>query len=142
MAKQKGMISDKKIAIPIAIHIAIPTEYAEQVDIFQRAQLYAKQYPELKFLNGSLNGVRLTIGQAVKAKKAGMRKGYPDIQMPVKRDKYSGLYIELKRIKGGRIEPEQRDWREFLISQGYKHCFCKGADEAWKVIVEYLSQHK
>jgi hypothetical protein len=114
------------------------TEYAEQTALFRMAQIYARQYPELRFLNGSLNGVRLTIGQAVKCKKIGMRKGFPDLNLPVKRGEYPGLYIELKRVKGGRIETEQREWREFLLSQGYAHHFCKGADEAWKVILEYL----
>ena len=80
----------------------------------------------------------MTIGQAVKAKKAGNVKGYPDVNLPVRRGKYSGLYVELKRVKGGRIEPEQQEWREHLISQGYQHHFCKGADAAWKVILEYL----
>ena len=32
--------------------IPIPSEYAEQVAIFKLAQLYARQYPELRFLNG------------------------------------------------------------------------------------------
>ena len=115
-----------------------PTEYAEQAYLFRLAQLYARQYPELRWLNGSLNGVRLTIGQAVKAKKAGMRAGYPDIFLPVKRGLYSGLFIELKRVKGGKVEPEQQDWSLFLLSQGYQHHFCRGADEAWKVILGYL----
>lgn len=115
-----------------------PTEYEEQAYLFRLAQMYAHKYPELRRLNGSLNGVRLTIGQAVKCKKLGMRKGYPDINLPVKRGEYSGLYIELKRVKGGQISKEQQEWREFLLSQGYAHYFCKGADEAWKVILGYL----
>lgn len=118
--------------------LPVPSEYVEQVAIFKKAQLYACKYPELRWLNGSLNGVRLTIGQAVKCKKIGMKKGFPDINLPVKRGKYPGLYIELKRIKSGRIEPEQREWRDFLLSQGYAHEFCKGADAAWKVILRYL----
>ena len=117
----------------------IPSECSEQVAIFKRAHLYARRYPELRFLNGSLNGVRLTIGQAVKCKKAGMREGHPDIQLPVCRGGYIGLYIELKRIKGGKISPAQKDWAEFLISQGYMHRFCKGCDEAWDVIINYLN---
>lgn len=125
--------SKKKITLPCR------TEYQEQAAIFRLAQLHCRQYPELRWLNGSLNGVRLTIGQAVKMKKAGMKKGYPDLFLSVKRGKYSGLFIELKRIKGGRIEPEQREWREFLLSQGYAHHFCKGCDEAWKVIIDYLN---
>ncbi len=116
----------------------IPTEYEEQTAIFRLSQLYVRQYPELRWLNGSLNGVRLTIGQAVKAKKAGNVKGYPDIFLPVRRGKYSGLFIELKRVKGGSIQAEQQEWREFLLSQGYSHHFCRGCDEAWKIILEYL----
>lgn len=117
----------------------VPSEYSEQVAIFKRAHLYAKRYPELRFLNGSLNGVRVPIGLAVKCKKAGMREGYPDLQLPVCRGGYPGLYVELKRIKGGKIDPAQKDWAEFLTSQGYMHRFCKGCDEAWDVIINYLN---
>lgn len=116
----------------------IPTEYAEQCAIFRLAQLHVRQYPVLRFLCGSLNGVRLTIGQAVKAKNAGMKRGVPDILLPVVRGTHCGLWIELKRIKGGRILPEQKEWAEFLVDQGYKHVFAYGADEAWTAIVDYL----
>ncbi|MCK5603642.1 VRR-NUC domain-containing protein [Candidatus Pacearchaeota archaeon] len=119
--------------------VPCPTEHAEQCSIFRRAQLHSRQWPELRFLNGSLNGVRLTIGQAVKSKNTGMKKGYPDIFLPVRRGKHSGLFIELKRVKGGRIEPEQKLWATVLISQGYRHEFCKGGDAAWKVIIDYLN---
>lgn len=115
-----------------------PTEYSEQCSIFRRAQLHSRQWPELRFLNGSLNGVRLTIGQAVKAKAAGMKKGVPDLQLPIRRGNYSGLFIELKRIKGGRVEPEQKLWAAMLTSQGYKHVFAYGCDAAWKAITDYL----
>ena len=125
--------SKRKITLPCR------TEYQEQAAIFRLAQIHCRQYPELRWLNGSLNGVRLTIGQAVKMKKAGMKSGFPDLNLPVKRGGYPGLYIELKRIKGGRVEPEQREWREFLLSQGYAHYFCKGCDEAWRVIIDYFN---
>ena len=114
------------------------SEYHEQCAVFKLAQLYGREYPELKFLNGSLNGVRLTIGQAVKAKATGMKKGMPDLFLPVKRGKCSGLFIELKRLKGGSIQPEQKLWAKFLVSQGYQHYFCKGADVAWQTIINYL----
>lgn len=118
--------------------LPIRPEYDEQVSIFRLAQLYSRQWPELRWLNGSLNGVRLTIGQAVKMKSSGMKKGYPDLFLPVRRGKHSGLFVELKRIKNGRIEPEQREWADFLVSQDYRHEFCRGCDEAWKVITDYL----
>ncbi|HUV85403.1 MAG TPA: VRR-NUC domain-containing protein [Methanosarcinales archaeon] len=120
--------------------LPVPTEYEEQAAIFRLAQLYIHKYPSLRWLNGSLNGVRLTIGNAMKCKRIGMKKGFPDLNLPVRCGKYPGLYIELKRIKGSSIQPEQREWREFLLSQGYQHHFCKGSDEAWAAIVEYLEQ--
>lgn len=128
------MKKKKKVSI-----ILCPTEYAEQCSIFRRAQLHSRQWPELRFLNGSMTGVRLTIGQAVKSKNTGMKRGFPDIFLPVKRGNYSGLFIELKRIKGGRIDPEQKIWATMLISQDYRHEFCKGADAAWEVIIDYLN---
>lgn len=121
----------------------VPSEYAEQCHIFRLARTYAMVYPELRFLAGSLSGVKLTIGQAVKAKNAGcLVKGIPDISLPVRRGKYSGIFIELKRRKGGRVEPEQKVWGEFLLSQGYQYHICKGAEEAWKAIEEYLKGDK
>ncbi len=118
--------------------VKIKTEYHEQCAIFRLAQLYSRQWPELRFLNGSLNGVRLTIGQAVKCKNTGMKSGYPDLFLPIKRGSYSGLFVELKRVKGGRVQPEQKLWAAMLTSQGYRHEFCKGCEAAWKVITDYL----
>ena len=86
-------------------------EYDIQCNIFLWAQLLAiREYPELELLNASLNGVRLTIGQAKKVKKSGMRKGYPDLFLPVARGGYHGLYVELKRKKGGKVSDAQMWW--------------------------------
>jgi len=51
--------------------LPIRSEYQEQCAIFDFVQIMITtgQYPELRLLNGSLNGVKLSIGQAVKAKK-------------------------------------------------------------------------
>lgn len=123
-----------------ASKIPVPTEYSEQCSIFRRAQLYIKRYPELRFLTGSLSGVRLTVGTAMKCKNAGcLVRGVPDLFLPINRGGYSGLFIELKRVKGSKILPEQNVWATMLTSQGYRHEFCYGADAAWAVIVNYLS---
>ena len=72
--------------------------------------------------------------------------GYPTTEpafglqaMWVNRAFYAGLYIEMKRKKGGKESSEQKEWREYLISQGYKAVVCKGADEAIAAIKEYLA---
>ena len=71
------------------------SEYLDQCAVFQWAQLNLRRFPELELLQGSLNGVRLNIGQAVKAKSAGLNAGWPDLFLPVARHGYHGLFIEL-----------------------------------------------
>ncbi len=117
-----------------------PSEYAAQCAIFRFAELMSKQYPELELLVGSLNGVRLTIGQAVKAKKAGMKRGYPDIRLDVARGGYHGLRIELKRQKGGVVSPEQKEWLKRLTEEGCYAVVCYGEDEAKDVLMRYITE--
>jgi len=114
-----------------------PSEYEQQKHIFLWAEMMTREYPELWMLNGSLNGVRLTIGQAVKAKASGMKKGYPDIGLDVSRGGYHGLRIELKK-SNGKPTAEQKEWAGRLRDQGYLARFCYGSDMAKKVIIAYL----
>ncbi len=114
-------------------------EWREQAKIFEWV-LRDHEYPELKLLNGSLNGVRLTIGQAKKAKRTGMKKGYPDIFLPVPRGVWHGLFIELKS-KNGRMPKKGDDqhwWLSQLLNQGYSCHVCRGADAAIATIKIYL----
>ena len=114
-------------------------EYDIQCNIFLWAQLLAtREYPELELLNASLNGVRLTIGQAKKVKKSGMRKGYPDLFLPVARGGYHGLYVELKRKKGGKVSDDQKWWIRKLTEQGYLAVVARGFNETVAVILRYL----
>ena len=70
----------------------------------------------------------------------GMKKGVPDNFIAEPRGKYHGLYIELKRSKKSlsRKSPEQRAWIESLNEKGYKAVFCYGAEEAKRVVLEYI----
>lgn len=113
------------------------SEYNEQVRLFEWANKNECNYPELRLLNASLNGVRLSIGQAVKAKAGGMKAGYPDICLPVARNNYHGLFIELKDGKG-RMSEQQKWWLQELSYNGYLAIECRGAEEAIKIISNYL----
>lgn len=116
-----------------------PTEYEDQCRIFRTVNSYIPIYPELRFMHASLSGVKMTIGQAVKMQKSGcLKKGIPDIEFPLRRGGWNGLYIELKRVKGGKVSIDQREWAEFLKKQGHKHHFCYGFDDAWNRIYNYL----
>ena len=121
-------------------------EFNIQCQIFEWAELKQVQLPELALLNGSLNGIRLTIGNAVKAKRIGMKKGYPDLFLPVARGGYFGLYIELKPKWRGikkrqRPKPtkEQVWWLQELAKQGYSCHHVNGYEAAISVIEQYLT---
>jgi len=116
------------------------TEYEHQCKIFAWADIKSVEIPELKLINASLSGVRLSIGQAKKAKRAGMVKGFPDIFLPVPRGKFHGLFIELKRLKPrGYPSQDQDKWLKALAAQGYACSCCRGHDAAISVVVDYLN---
>lgn len=121
----------------------IPTEYEAQCHIVAWARTVSRVDARLKLLRAGMEGVRLTIGTRVKAKRAGLDSAWPDLFLSVPRPKpdggvYHGLYIELKRLKGGTVSPEQRDMHERLRCQGYRVEVCRGADAAIAVIKDYL----
>ena len=122
------------------VKINSPTEHQEQVAIFDWAAYSTGKYPELAALNCSLSGVKLTIGQAVKAKRAGMKKGFPDISMPVRSRGFGGMFIELKKVNGvpSDVKAHQREWLNFLITQGYFCAAAFGSEEAIFLIKWYL----
>ena len=69
----------------------------------------------------------------------GLKKGVPDICLPVARGGHHGLYIELKRERGGKVSPEQIAWIEALKNEGYVAAVCRGCDEAISLITGYLA---
>lgn len=131
---------------PNSSELLARSEYQEQVSVFEWAEIAKTTYPELEMLVGSLNGVRLPIGAAVKAKKAGLKRGYPDLSLDCRRSTnlgplrqfYGGLRIELKRIGDSKISPEQVWWLDRLREQGYRAVVCWGAGEAIREITSYL----
>jgi len=62
----------------------------------------------------------------------------PDLCLPVPRGGFHGLYIELKRLRGGRLSEQQRAWLDALGKQGYAVAVCKGWEEAAETIQRYL----
>ena len=48
------------------------------------------------------------------------------------------MYIELKRLRGGRLSEQQRAWLDALGKQGYAVAVCKGWEDAAETILRYL----
>lgn len=72
-------------------------------------------------------------------KRAGMRRGFPDLFIPVPYGGFCGLLIEMKNGRG-KTTPEQEKWLRELNSRGYKATVCVGADAAINEINEYLKR--
>jgi hypothetical protein len=115
-----------------------PLEDWEQEQIFNWRHNNIRKYPELKYMYATLNGVRVQPGLRRKLKKQGLTKGVPDIDLPVNNKYYTGLHIELKRLKGGTASPEQKAFLQFLANQGRLAVVCKGHKAAIKTIKDYL----
>lgn len=117
----------------------IPLEEIEQEHVFLWASMEERAYPELAMLYAIPNGGKRAIKTAVALKKQGVKRGVPDMCLPVPRGGFNGLYIELKRVKGGTVSDEQREWIAALNKQGYKAIICHGAEEAIEQIRGYLN---
>ena len=116
------------------------TEDQEQEALFEWASLQAAKYPELDMLYAVPNGGWRHIRTAALLKRTGVKPGVPDMCLPVARGKYHGLYIELKRRKGGVVSLAQRCWLNVLQGQGYRAEACAGWEAAAEVILAYLKE--
>lgn len=115
-----------------------PYEEKEQQNLFYWAALQSGKYPVLRKMYHIPNGGKRGKAEAARFKAGGVKKGVPDIHLPVARGGYHSLYIELKRRKGGTLEPAQREWIKDLQEEGNCVVVCKGWDDAAEVIVDYL----
>lgn len=113
------------------------SEHAEQVSL---VQWFDKEFPKLRGrLFAIPNGGHRHPAEAARLKLEGVRAGVPDLFLPVPAGGKHGLFIEMKREKGGRLSPEQKDWLAHLNEQGYRAEVCKGFEAAKAVIQDYFS---
>lgn len=110
----------------------LPTEQQEQfvaVNWLRKRNILFYHVP-----NGGYRDYR----EAAKFKRLGVQPGVPDICVPVARKGYHGLYIELKRVKGGALSETQQWWRDQLIAEGYLWYEAKGAADLIEFVENYL----
>ena len=79
--------------------------------------------------------------EAVKLKQMGVKAGIPDLCLPVPMGVYSGLYIEMK-YDTGRLEDSQKKMLKALAAAGHYCTVCYGAEEAIRVLEEYINLKK
>ena len=122
--------------------LPVPTEAQEQITLMNWAALQSGKYPELKLLYHVPNGSSRSKAEAGRLRAEGVKAGVPDLCLPVPRGKYHGLYIELKRQRGGRASDNQVEWLDALSKQGYQVALCRGWETAAEMILKYLQGGK
>ena len=120
------------------------TEDAHQVALFCHVQSLLVRWPVLRWLHAIPNGGDRNPAVAGRLKVGGVKRGVPDIFLPVAKRGYHGLYIELKKpgrekdARGG-LSVEQDEFKRDIEAQGYAVIVCYGWEQAAKVIEGYMS---
>ncbi len=113
------------------------TEHDEQCALFEWAHY---QHPELlRWMFAIPNGGQRNKIVAARLKQEGVKKGVPDLMLPMPTDKYHGLFIEMKFGKNKMTEP-QKQFFDFATQQGYLCKVAYSADEAIQILSEYLGK--
>lgn len=121
----------------------VPSETSEQSRLIDWARKWAKldgidmlfSIPNAHVL-GKPHYNRFALAQ--KLLNEGLKAGVVDLFLSVARHGHHGLYIEMKKKKGGRLSPDQESFIIRAQEEGYKTVVCEGADAAIKAISEYL----
>ena len=110
-----------------------PSEHEEQKGF---VNWFRGKFPEV-VLFAIPNGEKRSISVAKRLKAEGVKAGVPDLFIPEWR-----LWIEMKRVKGGRLSEDQKDMIEYLERVGYTVIVGHGAKEASSKVLEFLSALK
>lgn len=103
----------------------IPTEHEEQREL---VSWFRRTWPEVRIFAIPNGGAR-SAATAGRLKAEGVSRGVPDLFVPAWR-----LWVEVKRSKGGSLDPAQRDWLEYLGALGYATMVCRGCEDAQRQI--------
>lgn len=126
-----------------AVKLPVRSEHDEQCALFKMIEWHIAKYPELRYAFAIPNGGHRHIKVATKMKAEGVKPGVPDIFIPILGRTainiytHTGLFIEMKK-RGNKPMPNQIEYIEYLRSAGYQCNVCYTAEEAMKVILEYL----
>ena len=113
-----------------------PTEHEEQCALFEWADCCLPMVSALLFAIPTGGHRRIAVAGKLKAE--GVKAGVPDIFFALPRNGKHGLFIEMKRVKGGSVRREQKAMIDRLRVAGYQVEICKGFDAARNVLVNYM----
>lgn len=111
----------------------IPTEHEEQREL---VRWFRQTYKGVRIF-AIPNGGQRSMATAARLKAEGVSSGVPDLFVPA-----WGLWVEMKRSKGGSVSAEQKDWIAYLESVEFCCIVGKGADDAKEKISAFFNQRK
>lgn len=111
----------------------ILTEHEEQREL---VRWFRQTWPSVRIF-AIPNGGQRSIATAGRLKAEGVSSGVPDLFIPAWM-----LWVEMKRVKGGSLSAEQKDWIQYLESVNYWCIVGKGAEDAKAKISAFFEQHK
>jgi len=116
----------------------VVSEHHEQCALVQWAMMQGGPMRDARKLFAIPNGGRRDAITGARMRREGVKRGVPDLCLPVARKGRHGLYIELKTARG-RTTPEQREMIEQLREDGYEVAVCRGWEQARLVVEDYLN---
>ena len=111
----------------------IPTEHEEQREL---VRWFRQTWPGVRIFAIPNGGAR-SPATAGRLKAEGVSSGVPDLFIPA-----WGIWVEMKRSKGGSLSAEQKDWIAYLLSVNFCCIVGKGANDAKGKIQAFFNQHK
>lgn len=118
------------------------TELTEQQAVIEWCEWMSAQYPELKTIYHITNEGKRSKSQGAALVAAGLKKGVPDLCLPVSRGGYNALYIEMKKSWKEHCTKEQQEFQILLAEQGNFCCVAHGFDEVKEYIERYIKMPK
>lgn len=117
-----------------------PSEHQSQSAVASWWSLACSKYslPPYSLCAVPNGGARDAITGA-RLKAEGVRAGFPDLLLMVKRGEYGALAIEMKK-DGNYPSAAQREIIAYLKGAGYACEVCWSSDDAIKTIIEYLNR--
>jgi len=122
----------KKVAMCLtgSLLTNVPSEHKEQAGF---VQWFRAKWPRV-LIFAIPNGGKRNISTARNLKLEGVVAGVPDLFIPA-----WGIWIEMKRQKGGRLSPDQEDMINYLESIGHRVIVGYGATDASDKLLAMLN---
>lgn len=143
---ENGAPVPKKTRVPRKAALPVPCEEEECENLFQWAQAmrwrgrpiseYLIHIPNGAYLGADAKTRAITMG---KLKAMGVQPGVYDYIVPVPiLPVCPGLWLEMKRTKGGEVSDDQKAFKRRMVVMGWRCEVAKGWVEASRIIEEHL----